>query len=127
MSSTELDVALFQSITGLINEQRVATRTERRECERFPFPCVQLVADYDGTEMPDQQHFRQVLCHDLSPGGFSFYSFEVPETSHLIVTLGKVPHFKFFVAEVVRVSEANTEHGHEYQIGCRFLRRLGSE
>jgi hypothetical protein len=127
MSSTDFDVALFETITSLINEQRDEGHQERREEDRRPYRCVQLLAPYDGEQLPDQQAFRQVLCHDLSANGFSFYSYRTPETPQLIVALGKVPVIKFFIAEVKRVNASATDHGHEYQVGCRFLRRLGAE
>jgi len=127
MSSTDFDVALFDSITSLINEQREEPQKERRGEDRRPYRCVQLLAPYDGEQLPDQQSFRQVLCHDLSPNGFSFYSYRTPETPQLIVALGRVPTIRFFIAEVKRVNSSPTDHGHEYQVGCRFLRRLGGE
>ena len=127
MSSTDFDVALFDTITSLINEQREDGQKERRVEDRRPYRCVQLLAPYDGEQLPDQQSFRQVLCHDLSANGFSFYSYRTPETPQLIVALGKVPVIKFFIAEVKRVNASSTDHGHEYQVGCRFLRRLGAE
>lgn len=127
MSSTDFDVALFQTITSLINEQRESTQNDRRDGNRHPYRCVQLIAPYDGEQLPDQQSFRQVLCHDLSPSGFSFFSYRTPETRQLIVALGKIPVIKFFIAEVKRVNPSETAHGHEYQIGCRFLRRLAGE
>ena len=127
MSSTDFDVALFDTISSLINEQRDTDHKERREVDRHPYRCVQLLAPYDGENLPDQQSFRQVLCHDLSPNGFSFYSYRTPETPQLIIALGKVPVIKFFIAEVKRVNSSDTDHGHEYQVGCRFMRRLGGE
>src|SRR6187549_261902 len=119
MSSTEFEMGLLDSIASLINEQRNIPQ-ERREEDRRPYRCVQLLAPYDGEQLPDQQSFRQVLCHDLSANGFSFYSYRTPETPQLIVALGKVPVIRFFIAEVKRVNASATDHGHEYQVGCRF-------
>lgn len=127
MSTRELDAALYESISSLLNEQRRATPTDRRDSERHAYRCVQLVSPFDGESMPEQLSFHHVMCHDLSPSGFSFYSTGIPETAQLIVALGKVPCIKFFVAEVVRVYPTTNRLGNEYRIGCRFVRRLVSE
>lgn len=127
MNTVDYDVALFESITSLLNEQRRAVRSERRENERYPYRCVQLVAAFDGENLPEQQQFRHVMCHDLSPGGFSFYSSSPPEHRYLIVSLGKVPKIKFFLAKVVRVNPVQQVDGCEYHVGCQFLRRLMAE
>ena len=127
MTEIESDVALFESITALIQEQRRIESRERRDRERFPFRCVQLVAPLLGTELPSQDCFHQVLCHDLSPNGFSFLANKKPECSRLVVALGRIPSIKFFVAEIVRVMLTETPQGQRYRVGCRFLRRLESE
>jgi hypothetical protein len=124
MSSTDIDEALFQTITALIDGQRDVPLNERRDADRHSYRCVQLVAPYDGENLPDQQSFRQVLCHDLSANGFSFFSYRTPETPQLIIALGKVPVIRFFIAEVKRVHASDSHHGNEYHVGCRFTRRL---
>ena len=122
-TAVDFDVALFESIASLIREQNQATTRNRRGNDRHAYPCVQLLAAFDGTRLPSQAEFRQVLCHDLSPQGFSFLSDCRPEASHVVVALGQVP-FRFFVAEVMHVRPTETEQGHDYLIGCRFVRRL---
>jgi len=123
MPEIDFEDALFQSIATLIHEQRNASKRDRRDIERHPYQCVQLVADFDGKELPEQQAFRQVLCHDLSPQGFAFVTSVRPATRQLIVALGRVP-FKFLVAEIVRVTPSDPAVPIEYQVGCRFLRRI---
>jgi hypothetical protein len=123
MADIDYEDALFQSISTLIHEQRKASQRERREIERQPYRCIQLVAAYDGNRLPEQHEFRQVLCHDLSPQGFSFLVSQRPTEEQLIVALGTVP-FKFLVAEIVRAVAVEVAGQFEYQIGCRFLRRI---
>ncbi len=123
MSTIEFDVGLFEMISSLIQEQHAASRPNRRDNERHSFPCVQLLAPFDGEHLPGPEQLRQVLCNDLSPSGFSFFAFEKPETSQVIAALGQIPP-EFFVAEIVHVRPTMTTNGHDYHVGCRFLRRL---
>src|SRR5688572_17276199 len=123
MATSEYDIGLFESISALIREQHEGTGRNRRGNTRHPFDCVQLLAPYDGEHLPGPEELRQVLCHDLSRCGFSFFSYEKPETSQVIAALGRIPP-KFFIAEILHVHPTLTNDGHEYQIGCRFLRRL---
>jgi hypothetical protein len=119
----DVEAALFKSIAELIHEQRTTSGRDRRENPRHPYPCIQLIAPFDGEHLPEQSDFQQVMCHDLSPHGFSFRSTHAPRMQQLIVALGKVP-FKFLVAEVVRTTPVVTEQDGEFQIGCRFLSRI---
>ena len=120
------ETSLYQSIFTLLDEQRSGTGSERRESDRHPYRCVQLMAPFDGENLPNQEAFRQVLCHDLSPSGFSYFCDSRPTERLLIVALGKVP-LRFYVAEVVHTQLAQTEHGGQYHVGCRFVRRLGND
>ena len=123
MPTTEFDLGLFDTISALIQEQHAATRPNRREGERHPFPCQQLMAPYDGTELPGTDELRFVQCYDISPQGFSFYFNEKLETDLVIIGLGRIP-FQFFVAEVVRVRSTYSSSEQLYHVGCRFVRRL---
>ena len=125
MSSVDFDLGLFETISSLIQEQREATRPNRRDGERHPFPCAQLLAGFDGVHLPGTEQLRVVQCHDLSPRGFSYYANDPPETNQVIVGLGNIP-FQFFVAEVMHAQPTYSSNGPMYQVGCRFLRRLSA-
>jgi hypothetical protein len=66
-----------------------------------------------------------VLCHDLSPGGFSFFADESPGQPYVIIALGTIP-FTFFVAKVLRVRPAALNEQGSHLVGCRFIRRIAS-
>lgn len=123
MSTTEFDLGLFDTISALIQEQNTEVRANRREGERHPFLCQQLLAPYNGSELPGTNELRLVQCYDLSPQGFSFQANEKFETDQIIICLGRIP-FQFFVAEVVRVKPTYSSSEQLYHFGCRFLRRL---
>ena len=123
MSTTDYDVGLFETISALIREQYAVTQGNRRESERHPFECVQLLAPYDGHRLPGLEALRPVLCSDISRCGFSFLSREQPETGLVIAALGVIPP-KFFLAEILHAHPAPSNDGYEYKVGCRFLRRL---
>jgi len=122
--SADFEDALFQSIATLIHEQRRNTAMDRRKNERHAYPCIQLVAPYDGEHLPEQADFERVRCHDLSPKGFAFLTDKRPTQRQVIVALGQVP-FKFLVAEIVRTSLEEGYNGERHlQVGCRFVRRI---
>lgn len=93
---------------------------DRRTQLRAAFECVQLIAPYDGQQLPTQADFRHVRCCDLSTSGISFYVGRRFSAERMIVALGSIP-FSFVVAETVRVEP--TDDG-ELLIGCQFIERL---
>lgn len=119
------DAELITTVSALLAEQDRVGHDERRVAERRVFECVQLLAPFDGDQMPSQEDFRQVLCRDLSATGFSFVTYRQPPTDFVIIALGAVP-FKFFVAEIAHTSRAETANTTNFRVGCRFVRRLES-
>jgi len=96
---------------------------ERRESERHAYPAVQLLARYNGRDMPQPTEFRCHVCHDLSAGGFSFFCDAEPDFEQVVAALGKVP-FTFVAADVVNVSQCMREGRPAYRVGCRFRCRI---
>ncbi len=72
----------------------------RREYARNPYRVVQRIAPYDTAVFPSQGDFYQVLCHDLSRGGFSFFQGNLPDFSRLVVELRSGPRRVYMVARV---------------------------
>ena len=120
----ESSAALFESLHALLEEQK-ASHGDRRGDVRRAYECFQLLAFYDGCRAPAQGDFRCVLCHDLSPGGFSFLAEEAPRLPYVIIALGSIP-FTFFVAQVLRVRPAGGDGGSGCLVACRFLRRVAA-
>jgi hypothetical protein len=119
----EASAAFFRALHELLEEQK-GSAADRRRATRRSYECIQLLALYDGRNLPAQADFCGVLCHDLSPGGFSFYAAEAPRQPYVIIALGAVP-FTFFVARVLRVTPAGAEEDDLGQlVGCRFIRRV---
>jgi hypothetical protein len=72
---------------------------------------------------PAQTDFKLVLCRDISPGGFSYFTHSRPKTDHVVVALGLAP-FSFFVAQIVRVQLPDDGGDGALLVGCKFLHRL---
>ena len=123
MTATLQDDYLFDLVSALLEESRGYQVGERREKPRTKYDCVQLIAPYDGFTMPSQAEFRRVYCRDLAAGGFSYFAEHPPEAEKLIVALGSVP-FSFFVADVVRVKQADVDMTGSYLVGCQFVERV---
>ena len=116
---------------------------ECRKESKHPFRVFQSIAEYDGDGIPDESRFSQVLCLDLSQGGFSFVASEKPDYPTLVISLGDPPNQTHMVAEIVHFrrvrlldgeqieilddSEGNNDDSREaplFLVGCRFSRRL---
>jgi hypothetical protein len=117
-----LDSQIQRSGTEKVTTSKV---TEKRSTERQNYQCTQLIASFDGQNLPSQSEFHAVLCHDLSPTGFSFWSPKKPNGIELIVALGKVP-FIFMQATIVNLQkEASTSYC-GWRVGCKFTNRVGA-
>lgn len=121
--NVETDLELLSAIESILSEQAAHATDERRTDARHHYECTQLLAPFDGDSLPQQADFRQVQCRDLSPSGFSFYTYRQPESDQVVVALGAVP-FRFFVAEIIHMSISSDEGGQDFLVGCRFARRL---
>ena len=116
------DAEFFGNIHELLEKQSQKT-TNRRGAERQAFECTQLLAPYDGTTLPNSADFSPVLCHDISPTGFSFFSPQRPDYQLVVVALGDIP-FRFFAAEVKRITHSNHKDLKRLLVGCKFVQRL---
>ena len=59
---------------------------------------------FDGT-LPTAEQFVEVVCEDISAGGFSFCLKQAPTFRYLVAGLGKPPAVVYFTAEAVRVQK----------------------
>jgi hypothetical protein len=92
--------------------------------ERRPYPTWQYVAPYDEA-MPDPSTFQDVFCHDISVGGVSYLSAEVPTDLQLCISLGNSPDWLMMEAQVANHRAVEYKGLPMYLVGCRFTRRLG--
>jgi hypothetical protein len=122
-SDTNADAELFTALHRAIWQQPKPAARERRVATRRAYDCVQLAAAYDGETLPAPRDFAHVMCHDLSPSGFSYLADVRPQSRYLIVALGRAP-FQFFVAQPVNQRWRESDGRRRLLIGCRFVRRL---
>lgn len=99
-------------------------RTERRQHERRPYSQVQWIAPYAGGRPPDQSMFKEVKCHDVSAGGFSYLLAEPPLYDSLVVELGAKPDSIYLTASVVRHEQVAWGKTPLFLVGCRFTGRV---
>jgi hypothetical protein len=120
---SDRDAALFDMVHSLLREQQPETERERRGGRRRSFNCAQLLAPYDGRQLPAQADFRLERCLEISPTGFSFVTSVPPRTTFVVIALGAVP-FKFFSARVMHVGAADETDAGEFRVGCKLLQRI---
>ena len=108
----------------LDEEERTGTPIDRRGQPRRPFPTNQFIAPYLNGKLPTREMFQQVLCHDISSGGFSFLLPQPPAFDSIIVALGMPPNVTYLSGRVVHTSESSPNGQSMYLVGCRFLGRV---
>jgi hypothetical protein len=123
------DVELFERIHELVYSNQLMreslperSSSEHRTEKRLPFPMVQLLAPFDGLNLPQQEEFQHVQCKDISTRGFSYLTGPaMPRYRHVIVLFGRLP-FRVFWAEVRHVRR--NDRPDEFVVGCRIVKRL---
>ncbi|MGI8979037.1 MAG: hypothetical protein ACR2FY_07415 [Pirellulaceae bacterium] len=99
------------------------TGKERRKSVRRKYTVPQLVAEYNGDEMPGQNDFYEFPFHDISAEGVSFLCSVKPRQKQLVIALGNAP-FYFWAAEVVFTQRRDDLTDLPYLVGCRLIGRL---
>src|SRR5690606_21550684 len=73
LSQRNRDAAFFDMVHELVRDNKLlqdkitaAKACDRRREKRMPFPYVQLLAPFDGENLPLQSEFRHVQCCDIS-------------------------------------------------------------
>lgn len=116
-TAVQEQAAFFQWVHQMIEQQEGAATEDGRRHPRSAYPRLQMVAPVIAGRPPEQGDFREVRCLDLSAGGISFLTTEVPESGQYIVALGTPPNVIHLTAEVVRDAPQRL-------VGCRFTGRL---
>lgn len=119
------DSSFYKQVHRLI-ATRLSEDANRRGRQRRSYRCIQRLAPCTGDQVPELSEFREVVCQDLSAGGFSYLSSSTPDTETLAVELGRAPVLIYVTARVIHVSEVRSDGERQYLIGCRFTGRLES-
>ncbi len=114
-----------KQFSGTPDRKKEPTGAEKRSSPRREFFYYQRIAPVRGEGVPADDDFAQVVCCDISAGGFSFLSEEQPTFGELVISLGTPPDDRKVMARVVRVSEKDMDGQRSYQVGCQFLGRVG--
>ncbi|MGA2035723.1 MAG: PilZ domain-containing protein [Thermoguttaceae bacterium] len=101
----------------------VPSENERRRHFRRAYPFIQMLAPYNGKELPRRREFRPVQCQDLSAAGISFILASPPSFEYAVIALGVAPELIYVT---VRVTHCNSRPGatDEFLVGCRFLGKV---
>jgi hypothetical protein len=116
-SEIEEHAAFFRWVHGMTERPGSADADDVRRHARSQYPQVQRVASATGAGLPRSDEFREVRCLDLSAGGISFLTDDVPADGKFVVALGTSPDLIYLSAEVVRDVPQRL-------VGCRFTGRL---
>ncbi|HVX62073.1 MAG TPA: diguanylate cyclase [Pirellulales bacterium] len=116
---------ILEQVEQQIDEEiRTGKPVDRRNQPRRPFPTNQFIAPYAEGQMPTREMFRQVPCHDISAGGFSFLSPDPPDFEQFVVALGVPPNVTYLTAKVVHTTVTDSGPVPMFLVGCRFTGRI---
>ena len=121
MSTTNTNDASFFALVHQLMAPKLDAARPQRGADRFTFLGVQKIAPCPNGELPPPSAFRDVECHDLSTGGFSCLSRQVPDVPLLAVHLASATISLWLKAEVCHTSELSDAAGPLYAVGCRFV------
>jgi hypothetical protein len=114
-----LTVPLYDELTKGIEpvEAEQGPRAVRR-----PYHVIQYMAPWDG-ELPQPAAYQEVVCNDLSTGGISFFTKDLPASKGIAITLGH-EHDLLMQAEIVHYQRRQQANSFVYYVGCRFTKRI---
>jgi diguanylate cyclase len=98
--------------------------SDRRRQPRRPFPSYQAIAPLVDGKLPHKDSFRQVRCHDISPGGIAYLTPKAPQQPAIVVALGVAPNVTYLTAQITHKSTIQADGQLMYLVGCRFTGRL---
>ena len=74
---------------------------DRRKRDRQPLDAVQRIAPWNGSAVPDEADFFEVMCRDVSSTGISFLLSTRPSFESFVIALGSSSNLTLVAAEVV--------------------------
>ncbi len=112
----EIDAELYRKIHELTYGPTASEPADRRSNSRRGYPGFQLVAPYNGQQLPELADFQETRCVDISGLGASLLT-PAPIESPLVLALGPADSRIFLAAEVVHSTPMTL-------LGCRFIKRV---
>ena len=121
---TQLSTAGDEARGGLRPFQQLGQTpgSDRRQKPRRAYPYIQLIAPMKDDRLPVRSAFSEVLCHDISASGFSFFAPQPPPTDCAGRGLWHPQHVHLSQAHVVHCRR--TEDGGKFLIGCQYTGRV---
>lgn len=97
---------------------------ERRAVERRPYPKTELLAPCGPGGLPHPSMFHEVLCHEISTAGISFFLPRPPAFQSAVITLGKSTDKVSMLIRVVHCTEYDETGRQRYLVGGHFEGRV---
>ena len=97
---------------------------ERRSVGRRPYPKIELLAPCGPKGLPNPSMFHEVLCHEISTTGISFFLPRPPGFEAAVITLGKSLDKISMLIRVVHCTEQDDTGRQRFVVGGEFERRI---
>ena len=95
----------------------------KRKYPRRSYVDRQLIAEYDGHELPKSKDFYWVATQNISNGGVAILSRRKPRTKLVIVSFG-AGRLGCFISRVAWAFCRTDLPGKPFEVGCEFVARL---
>ncbi len=97
---------------------------ERRLQPRRSYPYVQLMAPLpDNQLLPDRSDLREIRCREITGGGFSYLSAEMPDYESIVVAFGIAPALTYVTARIVHATPIDHDGQTAFAVGCVYTGR----
>ncbi len=96
---------------------------ERRESPRRAYPYRQWIAPMKAGQLPKLHEFKEILCHDIAAGGFSYLTAERPTTDTIVACLGIPPKVTYMLTHIAHITQISSEGPHKFLVGCAYTGR----
>ncbi len=111
-----------------MSDSNTNSTAERRGAERVAYPINFLVAEYDGSQIPNSSQLKPVRGRDISTTGIAFFSTEPLDVGALVAILSSADALIAATARVMQRQKAGTWDGRDqYLVGCEFVDRISTK
>jgi len=98
-------------------------KPKHRSAHSVPYRCRQRVAEYDREQDTASGEFKEVLCHQISPTHFSFWTDTPPKSHFLTVELRSPEYSTDLIVEVKHKTPVKVDGDTKTLVRCMFVER----
>lgn len=130
MPACSQDVSFYELVHKILTRQLEEDETqsdddaERRAGNRESFQSVQFMGPIVNGRLPKPAEMTEVVCHDISTSGFSFFAGQPQRSEQLLVRLNGALKSTYLIAQVIHCRPVADGGEAGFLVGCKFTGRV---